>query len=111
MIAARAASLLAAPLACLVAAVALAGSGETLTYRGGGRGKVVFDHQLHAAKGFVCNDCHTRYAGTGTQLFATHKSGLISFADHRSANGCFACHDGRAAFNGCDQCHREVTGF
>jgi len=40
-----------------------------LQYRGGGQGKVVFDHQLHASKGRRCNDCHTVFSGTEKQLF------------------------------------------
>jgi c(7)-type cytochrome triheme protein len=96
-----------------------------LSYRGGGRGKVVFDHQLHASEGFRCNDCHTDFSGTGKQLFATRKQGLISLADHTTGAKCFACHngdgvpddrkgafyDGKGAFIDCDGCHRKIGGF
>ena len=96
-----------------------------LSYRGGGHGKVVFDHQLHASGGFRCNDCHTDFAGTGKQLFTTRKQGLIALADHTSGARCFACHngqgvpgqrkgasyDGKGAFNDCDRCHRKIGGF
>jgi c(7)-type cytochrome triheme protein len=95
-----------------------------LCYRGGGQGKVVFDHQLHASEGFRCNDCHTDFAGTGKQLFATQKQGLISLADHTTGAKCFACHngngvpddrkgafyDGKGAFYDCDRCHRKIGG-
>ena len=97
----------------------------TLTYRGGGRGKVVFDHQLHASEGFRCSDCHTDFSGTGKQLFATRKQGLISLADHTSGARCFVCHngkgvpaagkgasyDGKSAFYDCDRCHRKIGSF
>jgi len=97
----------------------------TLSYRGGGHGKVVFDHQVHASEGFRCNDCHTDFAGTGKRLFTTRKQGLISFADHTTGAKCFACHngdgvsndrkgafyDGKGAFDDCDRCHRKIGGF
>jgi c(7)-type cytochrome triheme protein len=96
-----------------------------LSYRGGGRGKVVFDHQLHASEGFRCNDCHTDFSGTEKQLFATRKQGLISLADHTTGARCFACHngngvpadrkgafyDGKGASDDCDLCHRRISGF
>ena len=96
-----------------------------LSYRGGGRGKVVFDHQLHASEGFGCQDCHTDFSGTGKQLFTTRKQALITLADHTAGAKCFACHDGGGvsadrkgafhngpgAFNTCDHCHRKIGGF
>jgi c(7)-type cytochrome triheme protein len=72
---------------------------------------VVFDHQLHASEGFRCNDCHTDFAGTGKQLFATRKQGLITLADHRAGTKCFACHSGDGASADCDHCHRKIGGF
>jgi c(7)-type cytochrome triheme protein len=97
----------------------------TLSYRGGGHGKVVFDHQVHASEGFRCNDCHSDFAATGKQLFATRKQGLISFKDHTAGLKCFACHnangvpvdrkgasyDGKGASDNCDSCHRKIGGF
>ena len=83
----------------------------SLRYRGGAQGPVIFDHQLHASKGFRCNDCHTDFAGTGKQLFTTRKRGLISLADHKTDTKCFACHNGKEAFDTCEQCHRKVAGF
>ncbi len=93
---------------------AFATSNVTLTYRGGGEGKVVFDGQLHAAKGYRCNDCHTAFEANGQQkgaLFTTHKTGLINMDTHGSGTQCFACHDGATAPNQCESCHRKVTGF
>lgn len=103
-----------AALLVLGTACGLAGAspnGATLVYRGGGDGKVVFDGRVHAAKGYVCNDCHTAFGPGRTQLFATHKSGLIDKPMHKQASACFACHDGKTAFKDCDSCHREVTGY
>lgn len=105
--------------------VAAGGRLPTLSYRGGGHGKVVFDHQLHASEGFRCVDCHSDFAGTGKILFTTRKQGLISFADHTTGTKCFACHNGdgvpadrkgafyngKGAFDDCNQCHRKIGGF
>ena len=78
-----------------------------ISYRGGGQGSVIFDHGLHAARGMVCVDCHTDYAGSGQQLFATHKQALIDRASHDRDASCFACHNGSKAFNTCETCHRR----
>ena len=89
-----------------------------LSYRGGGQGKVVFDHQLHASEGFRCNDCHTNFAGTGKQLVATRKQGLITLADHTKRREVFCLSQWRrrdrrrkSAFNDCGRCHRKIGGF
>ena len=109
----------------LLGTVDAGGRLPTLTYRGGGHGKVVFDHQMHASEGFRCNDCHTDFAGTGKQLFTTRRQGLITFVDRTAGTKCFACHnhDGApadrksASYNGkgapddCDFCHRKIGGF
>lgn len=78
------------------------GGGEALLYGGAGQGKVIFDGRLHASKGFVCDDCHTR-----PQLFATHKQALITMDAHASDRSCFHCHDGSKAFDACTGCHRK----
>ena len=106
-------------------AVDAGGRIPTLRYRGGPEGPVVFDHQVHAAKGFRCNDCHTDFAHTGKPLFFTSKQGLITFEDHRTDAKCFACHDGkgvtehaksaynydgRGSFDECTECHRKSGG-
>lgn len=105
--------------------VAAGGRESAFRYRGGAEGPVVFNHQLHASKGFRCNDCHTDFARTGQPLFTTRKQGFITFADHRTATKCFACHDGKAAteeetkspfydgkgsFDDCDRCHYKDAG-
>ena len=93
-------------LPCLICLTAVGQHASTFNYRGGGQGRVTFDHGTHAAKGYECVDCHTRLPSTGTQLFQTQKQGLISVADHSSDRKCFACHNGKIAFTTCNECHR-----
>jgi c(7)-type cytochrome triheme protein len=76
------------------------GEGKVLIYGGAGQGKVIFDHNTHASKGMVCNNCHAA-------IFDTHKKALITMEDHSSDKKCFACHNGKKAFNECSQCHRK----
>jgi c(7)-type cytochrome triheme protein len=83
-----------------------AGEPKALTYRGGAQGPVIFDHHLHASKGYTCHDCHTAYQATGKQLFQTRKQGRITYADHSGTTLCFACHNGTIAISDCEQCHR-----
>lgn len=84
-----------------LANVALAtGGGKALLYGGAGQGKVIFDGRVHAAKGFVCNDCHG-------DIFDTHKTALITMDDHSKPKACFVCHNGTKAFAECDLCHRK----
>jgi thiosulfate reductase cytochrome b subunit len=94
-------------LPCLFCWHAVAGDARALNYRGGGQGSVIFDHRLHASKGYTCLDCHTRLPSTGKQLFQTQKQGMISIADHGSDSKCFACHNDKTAFSNCGQCHRK----
>ena len=88
----------------LAAAVVLATAalatpdGRVVRYRGGERGRVVFDPRVHAKAGLVCNDCHS-------ELFPTRRTGLVSRADHDDRRRCFACHEGARAFADCDRCH------
>jgi len=91
----------------LPVSIGASGNPKTLMYRGGGQGSVAFDHHLHASRGFVCDDCHKRFAATGNALFATQKKALFSMPDHTSGTKCFACHNGKIAFSTCDQCHRR----
>jgi c(7)-type cytochrome triheme protein len=94
-------------LALLLALVALGAPGvasatpgsRVILYGGAGQGRVVFDARLHASKGILCNDCHP-------DLFATRKVALIDMAAHGSGKACFACHDGKRAFDRCEGCHR-----
>jgi phosphate transport system substrate-binding protein len=98
----RVVALGAAMIALLWGAVTLATpASRLLVYRGGGEGKVVFDGRTHASAGLVCNDCHL-------DLFATAKRGLITQDDHGKPRACFACHDGKRAFDTCESCHRKT---
>jgi c(7)-type cytochrome triheme protein len=97
---------LAAVLAML-AGTALAVQPGPVSYRGAGEGDVIFDHGLHAARGFACADCHTSLGGSGRQLFATRKIALIDRAAHDRDAFCFACHDGKKASKDCGYCHRN----
>ncbi len=97
---------LTAALVLCVGTAAFAAQPKAITYRGGTQGAVIFDHQLHANRGYVCKDCHTAYQATGKQLFQTWKRARISLADHDGDGQCFACHNGKVAGNGCEHCHR-----
>ena len=48
------------------------GPDKTITWGGGGKGKVLFDGRKHAEKGYVCKDCHpglfTRKFGLFTEV-------------------------------------------
>jgi c(7)-type cytochrome triheme protein len=94
-------------LLCLFCAMALGAGVRAFNYRGGEQGKVTFDHQMHASKGYTCQDCHMRLAATGQQLFQTQKQGMITLDDHGSDRKCFACHNEKVAFNDCGHCHRK----
>jgi len=74
---------------------------QALTYRGGAQGRVIFDGRTHAAKGLVCANCHAA-------LFDTQKRGLITMSDHGTDKKCWSCHNGKQAFDKCDDCHRKV---
>jgi len=76
------------------------GDGKSLIYGGAGQGKVIFDGRVHASKGIVCKDCHMT-------IFQTQKKALITMGDHSVDKACFVCHNGKKAFNDCDQCHRK----
>jgi c(7)-type cytochrome triheme protein len=96
-----------AALAAGAACAAALGAPPAFDYRGGAQGTVIFDHAVHAARGYVCQDCHTKFPPTGTQLFQTRRQGLISLPQHSSDAACFACHNGLYAFDTCRQCHRK----
>lgn len=95
-------ALVLAALALGVSGVASATPGDrVILYGGAGQGRVVFDARLHASKGILCKDCHS-------DLFATRKVALIDRAAHGGGKACFACHDGKRAFDSCDGCHRVL---
>jgi thiosulfate reductase cytochrome b subunit len=93
--------LVAAVASAALSSAAIATPGDTLVYRGGAQGKVVFDGRLHAAQGLNCSACHS-------SLFATQRIGRITMAEHGTNKACFACHDGKRAFDTCGSCHRIV---
>lgn len=100
------AALLALGALLAVPAASATDGNTTLVYRGGSRGKVLFDGRIHAAQGITCNTCHAA-------LFDTRKSGLITEADHDGQGQCFACHGGDKpgmpkATSNCKDCHRGV---
>jgi c(7)-type cytochrome triheme protein len=87
----------------LAASDGLAVDGDnTLSYRGGAQGRVIFDGRTHAAKGLACGACHSK-------LFPTQKTGLITMGDHGTDGKCFACHNGQRASATCTDCHRSPS--
>ncbi len=96
-------------LAALAFPAAATQDGESVLYRGGKEGRVVFDGKVHAGKGYSCNDCHKSFAPTGTRLFDTQRKGLIDFKSHDTKTLCFACHDGKIAADDCGSCHRNAA--
>ena len=66
-------------------------------------GKVVFDGNVHPAKGILCDSCHPK-------IFEQKKgTAQIKLADHEKGEKfCFACHNGKAAWapkDNCNKCH------
>ena len=81
------------------------GPDKTITWAGGGKGKVLFDGRKHAGKGYVCKDCHP---GLFSMKYATAK---ITHAELKQGRHCGACHNGTLAFSTVDQakcfaCHQ-----
>ena len=81
------------------------GSDKTITWAGGGEGKVLFDGRKHAEKGYVCKDCHH---GLFNEKYGTAK---ITHAALKKGQYCGACHNGTLAFSTVDQgkcvaCHQ-----
>ncbi|MBT0664166.1 substrate-binding domain-containing protein [Geobacter pelophilus] len=76
------------------------GQGKSLNYGGAGQGRVIFDGRVHAAKGYVCKDCHS-------SLFETRKQAKITMDDHAGSGKCFGCHNGKTALADCAACHRK----
>ena len=81
------------------------GPDKTITWAGGGTGKVLFDGKKHAEKGYVCKDCHH---GLFSMKYGTAK---ITHAELKQGQYCGACHNGTLAFSTVDQgkcfaCHQ-----
>ncbi len=85
--------------------VAAVGPGKTLTWAGGGKGRVLFEGSEHAEKGYTCKDCHPG-------LFSMKKgSAAITMAALDAGRFCGACHNGAIAFSTkdakkCHECHK-----
>jgi c(7)-type cytochrome triheme protein len=81
------------------------GPDKTITWTGGGKGRVLFDGRKHAEKGYVCKDCHH---GLFSMKYGTAK---ITHAELKKGQYCGACHNGNLAFSTADQgkcfaCHQ-----
>ena len=77
--------------------------GLTIEFDGNGEGKVTFRGAQHTGPNMHCSNCHF-------ELFDVSRSSQITRADHRRAQACFACHDGKTAFasrSNCERCHVE----
>jgi len=80
--------------------------GVTLTWPGGGAGKVAFDGTKHAKKDYHCETCHI--AG----LFKTKKNAdVMTMEAMKQGKFCGVCHDGKKAFSTtdpkkCNECHK-----
>ena len=80
-------------------------AGKSVEFKGGDKGKVVFDGKLHAAKGAKCNDCHPKTF----QMKAG--AAKITMAAMNKGENCGTCHDGKKAFKSsdeasCNKCHK-----
>ena len=81
------------------------GPDKTITWAGGGKGKVLFDGRKHAGKGYVCKDCHP---GLFSMKFGAAK---ITHAALKQGQYCGACHNGTLGFSTVDEgrcfaCHQ-----
>ncbi len=71
---------------------------ETLEFRGGEIGKIVFSGKKHAEEGFECDFCHSG-------IFEMQKGSVyIKFKDHLEGNYCFMCHTPQG---NCYNCHKK----
>lgn len=73
---------------------------------------VVFNHQIHLQKGFICDNCHPEiFSKMREKAEADDNFTMESF---RQAKYCGACHNGRQAFSSdtyCTRCHIGVKGY
>ena len=95
--------IMAAVAAVLCTLVILAGNAsavgpdKTITWAGGGEGKVMFDGRKHAEKGYNCKNCHP---GLFSMKYGAAK---ITHAKLKQGQYCGACHNGNLAFSTVDQ--------
>ena len=81
------------------------GPDKTITWAGGGKGKVLFDGRKHAEKRYVCKDCHP---GLFSMKYGASR---ITHAELKQGKHCGACHNGTLAFSTADRgkcfaCHQ-----
>jgi c(7)-type cytochrome triheme protein len=82
--------------------------GKTVTWEGGGAGRVIFDGSLHKDKGFKCMDCHTKIF---TKMSQNAPSVKMKMADMYDGRFCGVCHNGKNVFSvkdksNCARCHK-----
>lgn len=90
---------------CIPTVVLAVTAGKTITWDGGGQGRVIFEGKEHAEEGYTCNACHPA-------LFQMKKGATAMMMDAlNKGRFCGHCHDGRTAFstsdrNECHECHK-----
>lgn len=90
---------------CSTAALAIS-TDKTVEYTGGKMGKVFFSGQTHRDAGYKCLSCHNK-------IFVMKQGhATISYVNHSERKEfCFACHNGKAAFDAvgnCYRCHKRL---
>jgi len=84
--------------------------GQVVTWEGGGQGKVTFEGDEHAEKGYKCDSCHP-------SLFQMKKgASRITMDSLNKGRFCGACHDGKVAFSTsnpqkCHECHKAKKKY
>lgn len=79
--------------------------GQKIIFDKSPMGIVVFDGNIHPAKGIMCDGCHPA-------IFQQKKgTAKIKLADHEAGQKyCFACHNGKKAYapkDHCNKCHQK----
>lgn len=81
-------------------------SGDTVSWQGGGAGRVVFEGKEHAEAGYGCKDCHPA-------LFEMRKrTAKITMDVMNKGKFCGSCHNGIIEFSTndrqkCHECHKQ----
>lgn len=81
-------------------------SGDIVSWKDGGAGRVVFEGKEHAEEGYICKDCHPG-------LFEMRKgSAKITMEALNKGRFCGACHNGSITFKTddpkkCHECHKQ----
>ena len=85
---------------------------ENILFEGKGAGQVIFDMNVHLAKGLTCADCHEA-RGYSLALFEMKRGAdAITMRKMELGSSCGACHDGTKAFSvsnnlSCSLCHHK----